>query len=128
MGSERKSIWEKIKSFFKNIFKKEKIEALPEPDSELQLDQKQNEEIEVQHETESQESNRSKEEFIELYKKIKDDQVDIKTLTKEDLIMFIKLGNEELKFLDKKIETEKNELKIYKQEIDVYQKETEKTA
>lgn len=128
MSSERKSIWEKIKIFFRNIFKKEKIEALPEPDSELQLDQKQNEEIEVQHETESQESNRSKEEFIELYKKIKDDQVDIKTLTKEDLIMFIKLGNEELKFLDKKIENEKNELKIYKQEIDVYQKETEKTA
>ena len=128
MSSERKSIWEKIKIFFRNIFKKEKIEALPEPDSELQLDQKQNEEIEVQHETESQESNRSKEEFIELYKKIKDDQVDIKSLTKEDLIMFIKLGNEELKFLDKKIENEKNELKIYKQEIDVYQKETEKTA
>jgi len=128
MGSERKSIWEKIKSFFKNIFKKDKMDALPKPEHEMELKQEQNKEIEIQHETEPQASTKSREECIELYKKIKENQVDIKELTKEDLIMFIKLGNEELKFLDKKIENEKTELKIYKKEIDLYQNESEKLA
>jgi len=72
MGSERKSIWEKIKSFFKNIFKKDKMDALPKPEHEMELKQEQNKEIEIQHETEPQASTKSREECIELYKKIKE--------------------------------------------------------
>lgn len=110
MSSERKSIWDKIKKFFSNIFKKEKIEALPEPEKQPKIDIK------------------SKEECLELYKKIKENQVDIKTLTREDLIMFIKLGTEELKFLDKRIESEKTECKMYEKEIEFYQGKLGETA
>lgn len=110
MSCERKSIWEKIKNFFSNIFKKEKIEALPEPEEQPKIKMK------------------SKEEFLELYKKIKEDQVDIKTLSREDLIMFIKLGTEELKFLDKRIESEKTECNMYQKEIEFYQRKLGETA
>lgn len=128
MSSERKSIWKKLKDFFKNIFKKEKIEALPEAKHEVELKQEQKKETEIQCESEQQESMKSKEECLELYKKIKENQVDIKTLTKEDLVIFIKLGTEELKFLDKKIENEKTELNMYKKEIEFYQRASEESA
>ncbi|MBO4292953.1 MAG: hypothetical protein J5881_00980 [Clostridia bacterium] len=122
MESERKSIWVKIKDFFKKIFKNKKIEALPQPE------EKQKENIEGYQEEQQQKNVKSKEECLELYKKIKNDQLDIKTLTEEDLIMFIKLGTEELKFLEKRIENEKTEYNMYLKEIEFYQNILEETA
>ena len=115
MESERKGLWEKIKNFFRKIFKKEKIKALPQPEQHIE------EHIEEHQEEQPQPSMKSKEECLELYKKIKNDQVDIRTLEKEDLIMFIKLGTEELKFLEKRIESEKTEYNMYLKEIEYYQ-------
>lgn len=109
MKGEKESVWEKIKNIFKNIFKKEKVKNLPQPEEQAK-------------------NIKSKEECLDLYKKIKENKVDIKTLTREDLIMFIKLGTEELKFLDRRIESEKTECKMYEREIEFYQKKLGETA
>jgi hypothetical protein len=106
MGDERKkdNLVDKIKRFFANIFGKNKVKSLPEPMEESKVNVL------------------NKEDFLNLYKKIKERQVDIKTLTREELIMFIKLGKEEIKFLEKRIENEKTECNMYQKEIDFYQK------
>ena len=112
MSSERKneSVWEKVKRFFANIFGKNKIKALDEPKKEVKI------------------NTINKEEFLELYKRIKTNQVNINTLTREELIMFIKLGKEELKFLDKRIESEKTECNMYNKEIEFYQSKLSENA
>lgn len=144
MSSQRESLWEKIKKFFKNLFKKEKIEALPEPEIETKIEPKveQNIEqtqeimqvsetaIEIESETKNEQpiNKKSKEEYLDLYKKIKENQIDINTLTKDDLIMFIKFGNAELQFLENRIESEKTEITKYKKEIVFYQNNLVETA
>lgn len=77
MSIERKkeSLWGKIKMFFANIFGKNKVKSLPKPIEETKANVV------------------NKEEFLSLYKKIKERQVDINTLSREELIMFIKCGN-----------------------------------
>lgn len=144
MSSQRESLWEKIKKFFKNLFKKEKIEALPEPEIETKIELKveqnieQTQEImqvsetatEIESETKNEQpiNKKSKEEYLDLYKKIKENQIDINTLTKDDLIMFIKFGNAELQFLENRIESEKTEITKYKKEIVFYQNNLVETA
>ena len=144
MSSQRESLWEKIKKFFKNLFKKEKIEALPEPEIEMKIEPKVEQNIEqtqgIMQESESETklksenkteqpiNIKSKEEYLDLYKKIKENQIDINTLTKEDLIMFVKFGKAELQFLENRIESEKTEITKYKKEIVCYQNNLVETA
>ena len=112
MENERKkvSFLEKIKSFFRRIFKKDNVISLPEPEGKK----------EIVEETKIS-LNTNKKEAMELYKKIKESIIPIETLTREQLIMFITLANEEIKILEKKIDNEITETNMYQREIEYYE-------
>ncbi len=85
----------KIKRFFKNIISKNKIKRLDVP-KESDIKQK------------------SKNEFFELYNKVKNKTIDLQEIEIEDLLKIRRLLLEELKIQDKKIEEEIVELEILK--------------
>ncbi len=85
----------KIKRFFKNIISKNKIKRLDVP-KESDIKQK------------------SKNEFFELYNKVKNKTIDLQEIEREDLLKIRRLLLEELKIQDKKIEEEIVELEILK--------------
>lgn len=114
MENERKkeSFIEKIKGFFRKLFKKEQVTALPNPEPEkIEKDKDENNVLNI-----------NKEESLKLYNDVKNNKVSLDSLTREQLIMFITLANEEIKILDKKIDNEITEINMYRKEIDFYEK------
>ena len=119
---KKESFIEKIKAFFRRIFKKKQLVALPQPEekSEIKAEETTNEP--------AKEVQLNKEESMKLYSDIKARNISVDELTREQLIMFIMLATQELKVLEQKIEQETTEANVYKKEIEYYKKEFEKIA
>lgn len=107
-NEKRQGFIEKIKAFFIKLFRKENVVALPNPS------EKENKESAVSLSI-------NKEEALELYNNVKKGNVLIESLTREQLIMFIALANEEIKILDKKIDNEITEANMYRKDIEFYE-------
>ena len=84
------NFWIRIKNFFKKIFKKDTVKKLPEKIEE-----------------ESITTTRSKDEYINMYKEIKEKKINVNSVNEEDLRVFIQLAKQELLFINKMIEHEK---------------------
>lgn len=100
---KKEKIWDKVKRFFKNIFRKNQKKVLPEPQVKT-----------------TDKLSKSKEEYLKLYKDVKDKKIDANILTDEDLKVLIAVAKEEIKFLDKKIDNERTEINMYKSKIEYY--------
>lgn len=120
--NKKESFIERIKAFFRKIFKKKQLVALPQPEKK--------EETKVEEVTKepAKDIQLNKEESMKLYSDIKARNISVDELTREQLIMFIMLATQELKVLEQKIEQETTEANVYKKEIEHYKKEFEKIA
>lgn len=123
MGKEvkKENFIEKIKAFFRKIFKKKQLDALPQPEEKAEI------KVEVAKEP-TNDIKLNKEESMKLYNDIKARTISVDDLTRGQLIMFIMLATEELKVLEQKIENEITEANVYKKDIEFYKKEFEKIA
>ena len=104
---KKENFIEKIKAFFRKIFKKKQLDALPQPEEKAEI------KVEVTKEPTND---------------IKARTISVDDLTRGQLIMFIMLATEELKVLEQKIENEITEANVYKKDIDFYKTEFEKIA
>ncbi|MBR3255151.1 MAG: hypothetical protein IKF97_02845 [Clostridia bacterium] len=118
---KKENFIEKIKAFFRKIFKKKQLDALPQPEEKAEI------KVEVTKEP-TNDINLNKEESMKLYNDIKARTISVDDLTRGQLIMFIMLATEELKVLEQKIENEITEANVYKKDIDFYKTEFEKIA
>ena len=118
---KKENFIEKIKAFFRKIFKKKQLDALPQPEVKAEI------KVEVTKEP-TNDINLNKEESMKLYNDIKARTISVDDLTRGQLIMFIMLATEELKVLEQKIENEITEANVYKKDIDFYKTEFEKIA
>ena len=118
---KKESFIERIKAFFRRIFKKKQLVALPQPEEKVELKAEETKEP-------TNDIKLNKEESMKLYSEIKAKTVSIDELTREQLMLFIILATEELKVLEQKIEQETTEANVYKKDIEYYKTEFEKIA
>ena len=107
---------EKIKLKISNIFNKNQVkllEASSENDNVENLEPKTQEEQQTQFENIELEKKR----IFDLYQRIKDNSVELETISKQDLIKVRELFKEELKFYIRKNEEEKHKINILTTEI-----------
>lgn len=107
-----KNFINKIKQFFKNIISKNKIKRL-ESSKETKLTEDSsklnNNHIEVK-----QNNQNEKKEFFELYNRVKNQNINLFDINKDDLLKIRKLLLEEAKIQDEKFEDEIRLLEIIK--------------
>ena len=121
---KKESIGTRIKNFFKRLFKRNKVIALPKNTDEV-LGTK--EKVKIIKE-EPIKVSKSKEEYINLYKDVKDKKVDINTLDEEDLMVFIQLAKQELNFISKRLDEETTRGNMYDREIQYYKEKISKMS
>ena len=119
---KKESFIEKIKAFFRKIFKKKQLVALPQPEEKAEI------KTEEKVEESSKDVKLNKEESMKIYNDVKAKTISVDELTREQLIMFIMLATEELKVLEQKIDQETTEANVLKKDIEFYKTEFEKIA
>lgn len=118
---KKESFIEKIKVFFRKIFKKKQLDALPQPEEKAEIKTEEAKEP-------TNDVKLNKEEGMKLYNDIKARTISVDDLTREQLMLFIILATEELKVLEQKIDNEITEANVYKKDIEYYKTEFEKIA
>lgn len=101
------NFFQKIKEFFKNIFAKNKTQLLEEPKENSLNNNLTEQKISYQKE---------KNEFFEIYNKIKKGQYDLNNLTKEQAEKIIEILNSEIDLKKEKLGKSVTELNILKTE------------
>ena len=118
---KKESFIEKIKVFFRKIFKKKQLDALPQPEEKAEIKTEEAKEP-------TNDVKLNKEEGMKLYNDIKARTISVDDLTREQLMLFIILATEELKVLEQKIDNEITEANVYKKDIEFYKTKFEKIA
>ena len=118
---KKESFIEKIKVFFRKIFKKKQLDALPQPEEKAEIKTEEDKET-------TNDVKLNKEEGMKLYNDIKARTISVDDLTREQLMLFIILATEELKVLEQKIDNEITEANVYKKDIEFYKTKFEKIA
>ncbi len=70
---------------------------------------------------------KNKQEILELYNKIKNNQINLNILTDDQLSIFVKIANEEIEILKKKYDEEVTRQNICRREIRYYQEQLMKS-
>ena len=103
-----KSIWKKIKEFFKNLFNL-KNQKLLVKNNEIEDKERRNVNIKT-----------SKEEFFDIYNKVKNKKIKLDSLSIEDLEKIDKMLDEEIRIKTNKVDVQITELNMKKMNIKFY--------
>lgn len=111
----KESFWSKIKNKFINLFKRTKNNYNNE---EVQnISAKDNDIV--------QKNNMSKQEVMELYKKVKNKEVELESLDNESLYKILSLLEEELKLWDEKVTNQCKQIESHLDTARMYNKQIE---
>lgn len=103
-----KGIWNKIKEFFRNLFKSKKPKLLVEK-SQSEAVEKNNVNTEI-----------SKEKFFDIYNKVKNKEVSLSSLSLDELKRIDAMLDEEIKMKTKKIDRQVTEINMRNMDIKFY--------